>query len=279
VEGSNIPAFEHLIVNRLEVVSDQCSACGKNFASNAEGTRALSAVTAPDNRIRVFCGTCGDSIMEHVLSDIVRQQYVWDWIVPLHRTVGEASIEKEITKFSDSTTAANSAGFQAFGKTFESERDAIIDFLGKIRAGEANGSETFSAWAAVTVSDHLKIGLRMIAEREAYHARIFERRLLELGCVSTNGVEEGRKFKEYLGNPNIPDDKKLQRFTASVGDPVQAIKPICYFAALIEEDIQTKEALLLFAEDELSSMTWIWKSWDRLSKLPETSFAEPSATS
>ena len=114
----------------------------------------------------------------------------------------------------------------------------------------------------------------MIAEREAYHARIFEQRLMELGGEKRAGAtEEGRKFKEYLGDCNIPDNEKLLRFTKSVGDPKEAIKPICDFAALIKEDIQTKEALRLFSEDELSSTTWVWESCAALNKPAQ---AQPS---
>ena len=47
-------------------------------------------------------------------------------------------------------------------------------------------------------------------------------------------------------------------FTKNVGKPEDAIKPICEFAALLKEDLATKEALRLFAEDELSTAKWIW---------------------
>ena len=58
----------------------------------------------------------------------------------------------------------------------------------------------------------------------------------------------------------IPDNEKLLDFTNRVGKPEDAIKPICEFAALLKEDIGTKEALRLFAEDELSTAKWIWES-------------------
>lgn len=178
--------------------------------------------------------------------------------------ISAATFEEEMAKLEGGGAAANgngSAGFHAFGRTYKSERAAIISFLDKVRAGEANGGEAFAAWAAVCKTDCIHTGIRMIAEREAYHARIFEQRLLELGGEKRAGVtEEGRKFKQYLGDPSIPDTEKLLRFTKSVGDPKQAIKPICDFAALIKEDIETREALRLFAEDELSSTTWVWES-------------------
>lgn len=80
---TNIPAIEHLIVNRAEVVSEGCSACGHELASDPPGARALSASVEPDNRTYVFCAQCGDSIMIHVQGDAVRDRYAWDWVVPL----------------------------------------------------------------------------------------------------------------------------------------------------------------------------------------------------
>ncbi len=177
--------------------------------------------------------------------------------------ITQATFEDEMAKLESAGAPGNGngAGFHAFGRSYKSERAAIISFLDKVRAGEANGGEAFAAWAAVCKTDCIRTGIRMIAEREAYHARIFEQRLLELGGDKRAGAtEEGRKFKQYLGDPNIPDTEKLLRFTKSVGDPKEAIKPICDFAALIKEDLETREALRLFAEDELSSTTWVWES-------------------
>jgi hypothetical protein len=192
--------------------------------------------------------------------------------------ISESAFEEEMAKIEGNAPAVNgdgAGGFHAFGKTYKSERAAIVSFLDKVRAGEANGGEAFAAWASVCTTDCIKTGIRMIAEREAYHARIFEQRLLELGGEKRAGTtEEGHKFKEYLGDPNIADNEKLLRFTKSVGDPKEAIKPICDFAALIKEDIQTKEALRLFSEDELSSTTWVWESCAALNQPAEAKPAE-----
>jgi len=153
----------------------------------------------------------------------------------------------------------NGGGFKAFDRTYKSERAAIVSFLDKVRAGEANGGEAFSAWAEVCTTDCIRTGLRMIAEREAYHSRIFAQRLAELGGEKrATTSDDGRKFTAYLGNPSITDNEKLLSFTKRVGKPEDAIKPICEFADLIKEDLSTKEALRLFAEDELSSTKWVW---------------------
>jgi hypothetical protein len=175
--------------------------------------------------------------------------------------ISEATFEHEMAQLEGgAASAANggSGGFHAFGRTYASERAAIISFLDKVRAGEANGGEALARWAAVCKTDCIRTGLRIIAERESYHARIFEQRVLELGGEKrATTTEEGRKFSDHLGDPNVSDLEKLHGFVERVGDPKEAIKPICDFAALIREDLDTKEALRLFAEDELSSTTWI----------------------
>ncbi len=165
----------------------------------------------------------------------------------------------------DAPHAANGngsgAGFKAFGRTYKSERAAVISFLDKVRVGEAGGGEAFTAWAEVCKTDCIRTGIRIIAEREAYHSRVFAQRLSELGGEHrAMSSEEGRKSTAYFGNPSIPDNEKLLRFTSRVGKPEDAIRPICEFAELLKEDLSTKEALRLFAEDELSTAKWLWDS-------------------
>lgn len=267
---SNLSPVELLIVNRAEIVSDGCRACGQSFGSDPAGVRALSVVIGPDSKTCVFCAPCGESIMNRIQTDSVRQRYEWDWMVPLlptpTRTMSDGAFA-EMAQREQNSAGANGAGFHALGETYDSERAAIISFLSKVLAGEANGREAFAAWAAVCTTESLKTGIRIIAEREACHARIFEQRLAELGVEQHAAApEEGRRFTEYLGDPNIADREKLLRFTRSVGDPEESIKPIRYFAALIKEDVQTREALLLFSEDEFSSATWARKSCAALNR-------------
>jgi hypothetical protein len=176
--------------------------------------------------------------------------------------ITKETFEAEICSLEASNgSAANGAGFKAFGRTYRSERDAIVSFIDKVRAGEANGGQAFAAWAQVCTTDCLKTGLRMVAEREAYHSRVFAVRLAELGGQQRADItEEGRKFTAYLGDPSIPDNVKLLKFVERVGKPEEAIKPICDFAELIKEDLGTKEALRLFAEDEMSTARWLYEA-------------------
>jgi hypothetical protein len=178
--------------------------------------------------------------------------------------ISEGAFEAEISELEKTATNGNGASggsFRAFGKSYRSERAAVVSFLDKVRAGEANGGEAFAAWAEVCTTDCIRTGLRMIAEREAYHSRVFAQRLAELGGEQRATVTaEGRKFTAYLGDPSIPDNQKLLQFVERVGKPEDAIRPICEFAELLKEDLGTKEALRLFAEDELSTGKWLYES-------------------
>jgi hypothetical protein len=184
--------------------------------------------------------------------------------------ISEGTFEAELAELERSAARANGGregGFEAFGRTYRSERAAIVSFIDKVRAGEKNGGEAFAAWAEVCKTDCLRIGLRMIAERESYHSRVFERRLAELGAEQRATVTEGgRKLRSHLADPSVPDAEKLLFFTREVGSPEDAVKPICELAALIKEDLATKEALRLFAEDEQSTVKWLWESCAALNR-------------
>jgi len=187
--------------------------------------------------------------------------------------------EAQMLEKGSNGSMSNGAGFRAFGRTYKSERDAIISFIDKVRAGEAGGGEAFAAWAQVCTTDCIKTGIRMIAERESYHSRVFAKRLAELGGEQrATSTEEGRKFTAYLGDPSIPDNVKLLKFVERVGKPEDAIKPICEFAELIKEDLGTKEALRLFAEDELSSTKWVYESCAALNAPSNGKAAENQAS-
>jgi len=178
--------------------------------------------------------------------------------------LSEATFEAEMAALENGAQASNGsasdgAGFKAFGKTYKSERAAIVSFLDKVRAGEAGGAEAFNAWVKACKTECIYTSLQMIAEREAYHSRVFGKRLAELGGEERAGAtEEGRKFTALLGSTEIRDNEKFLRLTSNRSKPDEGSQPIRDFAALICEDMSTKEALRLFAEDELSTAKWIW---------------------
>ena len=55
----------------------------------------------------------------------------------------------------------------------------------------------------------------------------------------------------------MTDSAKLLEFDGLLGNPEELIQPIFEFADRIKEDMETKEVLRLFAEDELSSAKWL----------------------
>jgi len=160
-------------------------------------------------------------------------------------------------------------------KSYPSERAAIMTFLENTAAGEAGGAEAFTKWAAVCKTDCIRSGLRMVAEREAYHARQLAQRLHDMGgeCKASMS-EEGRKFVEFVSNPDCSDVDKLQHLNKNFGDPEAIFKPVREFIASIKEDLETREMLRLFIEDECSTLAWLADSCKALSALTEA----PAAT-
>jgi hypothetical protein len=79
-----------------------------------------------------------------------------------------------------------------------------------------------------------------------------------LGAESRAKVSaESRKIRECASDPNMSDNAKLLQFNAAISNPDELIRPIFEFANQITEDLETKEALKLFAEDELSTTNWL----------------------
>ena len=148
--------------------------------------------------------------------------------------------------------------FQAMGKSFASERQAVDAMLDRFRAGEANGEVAFAAWSKLCTTDCLRSGIRMIAEREGYHARIFERRMRDLGLECTAPVTEAsRKITEILSDATVTDNQKLLYLNSLAPDIDAFFKPITDLAENVKDDLESKELLKLYVQDELSSARWL----------------------
>jgi hypothetical protein len=195
--------------------------------------------------------------------------------------ISEETFEQEMANLeTGATEMTNGAGgFRAFGKTYNNEREAIIAFIDRARVAESNAGVAFNNWANVCKTDCIRSGLRMISERESYHGRMFERRLRDLGaeCRATLG-DDSRKFAEAVSDQGLADTEKLLRFNKLVPDPEAAVKPIREFADMIKDDLETKEMLKLFYEDELSSTKWLQYACAALNAPAQpTQMAQPSA--
>jgi uncharacterized protein involved in tellurium resistance len=173
--------------------------------------------------------------------------------------VTEQTFEAEMAALVAGSSGKNgSRGFTALGHEYGSEKEGVAAMLDRFRAGEANGEVAFTAWAKLCNTDCIRSGLRMIAEREAYHARIFERRMRDLGLECKAQVnDQSRKITETLSDPNTSDNQKLLYLNSLLTDVDAFFKPILQIAEDIQEDLESKELFKLFVEDELSSTKWL----------------------
>jgi len=193
--------------------------------------------------------------------------------------IDEATFEQEMKSLENGAHSSNGNGarsFKAFGKSYDSERAAVMSFLEAVSAAETNGGDTVRAWLGVCTTDCIRGGLKMVAERESYHGRAFTQRLSELGGTMPDRMnEEFKKNLAYQGDPKISDLAKLKRGAERFPNPEETIRPIFEFAAALKEDLQTKEMVQLFAEDELSTLKWQKAAWAALG--PKTMDAQASA--
>jgi hypothetical protein len=171
--------------------------------------------------------------------------------------LSEAAFDDEMKHLENGHASRNGGGeFKAFGRSYASERDAVLRFLETVSPAETAGGDAIRAWLSVCTTECIRGGLKMVAERESYHGRVFARRLEELGgkCAATS--EQSRKNIEYLSNPKVSDMEKLHRGATRFPNPDETIRPLFEFAALLKEDLETKEMVQLFAQDELSTLKW-----------------------
>ncbi len=194
--------------------------------------------------------------------------------------ISESTFDQEMKQLEKGSGKASNGtgGFKAFGRTYESERDAILRFLEAASVGETNAGEALPKWLAICKSECIRGGIKMVAEREAYHGRAFAQRLSELGgTMPDRNTEEARKNLAYISDPAITDLAKLQRGATRFPNPAETIRPIFEFAEMIKEDFETKEMVRLFAEDELSTLKWQNALYATLTKNPNEASASPSA--
>jgi len=181
--------------------------------------------------------------------------------------IDEATFEQEMKHLENghSSNGASAGSFTAFGKTYASEHEAVMKFLETVSAAETNGGDTVRSWLDVCKTDCIRGGLKMVAERESYHGRAFAARLAEFGgTMAERNTEEFRKNIAYLSNTKVSDLAKLKRGAERFPDPAETIRPLFEFAASLKEDLQTKEMVQLFAEDELSTLKWQKGAWEAL---------------
>jgi hypothetical protein len=188
--------------------------------------------------------------------------------------ITEETFECEISTLENGNGNGKKADtFRAMGKAFPSERAGVAAMLDRFRAGEANGEVAFAAWSKLCTTDCIRSGIRMIAEREGYHARIFERRMKDLGIQCAAQVTEASlKITELLSDPKVSDNEKLLYLNSLAPDIDAFFKPVVEIAENIKDDMESTELFKLYVQDELSSARWLKYACEALN-------GQPTATS
>ena len=145
------------------------------------------------------------------------------------------------------------------GKAYASEREMIMHFLDEYRCAENFASEYLHCWSEVSDQECVKGGLRVIQQREAYHARLLEERLRELGGIPQCTVPTQQREKEvsFYASKEKKDTEKLQHVANQIQDLPKVLKFITNVIEQIQEDQQSKELLRSLVQDEMSSGQWL----------------------
>jgi hypothetical protein len=147
------------------------------------------------------------------------------------------------------------------GKTYSTEREMIVHLLDEFRCGENFAAEYLNRWIEVSDQACVKGGLRVVQQRENYHAQLLEARLRELGGVPQCTVPADRRERElaFYASKATKDAEKLGSIMTRLKDQdISAVlKPLTDAIDQIQEDQQSKELLRSLIDDEMSSGKWL----------------------
>jgi len=158
------------------------------------------------------------------------------------------------------------------GKSHPTEREMIMQLLDEFRCGENFASEYLNRWIEVSDQECVKGGLRVVQQRENYHAQLLEARLRELGGIPQCTVPAERREKELAFYASIEkkDAEKLGSIMVLLKDKDLAavLKPLTDAIDQIQEDQQSKELLRSLIDDEMSSGKWLMEAHKMLRAAP-----------
>jgi hypothetical protein len=158
-------------------------------------------------------------------------------------------------------------GYLYNGKTHATEREMVMHLIDELRCAEGFAAEYLTRWVDVSDQECVKGGLRMVQQRENYHAQILEARLRELGGIPQCTVPTERRNDElaFYSSTEKKDVEKLQSIAGRIKDPVALFKPLNDAIDQINEDQHSKELLRSFLDDEMSSVKWLIGACETLS--------------
>jgi hypothetical protein len=161
----------------------------------------------------------------------------------------------------------NGGGYCYNGKMHATEREMVMHLLDELRCAENFASEYLNCWMQVSDQECVKGGLRMVQQRETFHAQVLEARLRELGGMPQCTVPTERRDKElpFYASTEKKDLDKLQSIASRIKEPATLFKPINDVIAQIKDDQHSKELLRSFVDDEMSSTKWLLEACETLS--------------
>ena len=179
--------------------------------------------------------------------------------------ISDELFEEQMQELQSGTT---SQGYSYNGKSYETEKELVLGILDEFRCAEDFAAEYLNRWVEVSDQECVKGGLRVVQQREAYHAQILEERLRELGGSPQCTVPAERREKElpFFASTDSNDIEKLQSIAAQLKDPVEILKPLTDAIDQIQDDQHSKELLGSLVDDEMSSVKWLMGACETLSK-------------
>lgn len=152
------------------------------------------------------------------------------------------------------------------GQDHATEREMIMHLLDEFRCAENFAAEYLCKWIEASDQECVKGGLRVVQQREAYHAQILEARLRELGGIPQCTVPQERRDKEmpFYSSTETKDAEKLLSIASRLSDPAAVLKPLTDAIGRIQEDQQSKELLRSLIDDEMSSIKWLMEACQTL---------------
>src|SRR5262245_29238686 len=116
----------------------------------------------------------------------------------------------------------------------------IMHLLNEYRCAENFAAEYLNCWSEVSDQECVKGGLRVIQQRENYHAQLLEARLRELGGVPqcTVSTEQRQKEMAVYASTEKKDVDKLQYVANQIADLPTVLKFITDVIDQIQDDQQ-----------------------------------------
>lgn len=148
-------------------------------------------------------------------------------------------------------------GYQ--GKENPTERERILHLLDTYSTTEGFVAQYLPKWIEVSPNQTVQGGLRTVQGREALHARLMKKRLIELKGESNAEIPEVRKENEvpFFASADHTDVEKLKVLSDLFGDGEAFLSPVMEVADGIKEDPLTAELLRTILDNEMESITWV----------------------